>query len=174
MIRAHAAGLALACLVACTGVQAQASDAWEPNLQEEPDWVEMKVEPPALPRNEDLIEFYVGHLASNHFFVDGASIRVGEDGVVRYVLVIRTPGGASNVTFEGIRCATHEVKLYAMGADGRWRKARDTTWKPVQNKSINPHHAALNRDYFCSVGQSIVDGNEGRAALRRSAHLLSP
>ncbi|CAB1367465.1 CNP1-like family protein [Denitratisoma oestradiolicum] len=173
MIRPQAAGLALACLLACTSVQAQVSDAWEPSLQEEPDWVEMKVEPPALPRDEDLIEFYVGPLASNHFFVDGASIRVGEDGVVRYVLVIRTPSGAGNITFEGIRCASREVKLYAMGADGHWRKARDTAWKPVENKSLNSHHAALNRDYFCSVGQSITDGNEGRAALRRGAYLLS-
>lgn len=173
MIRLQTAGLALACLLASMGIQAQVSDTWEPSLQAEPTWVEMQVEPPAIPRDEDLIEFYVAPLASNRFFVDGASIRVGEDGVVRYVLVIRTLGGASNITFEGIRCASREVKLYAMESGGHWRKARDTAWKPVENKSLNAHHAALNRDYFCSVGQSITDGDEGRAALHRSAHLLS-
>lgn len=170
VIRTSLRFLVLAPLI-CVGQVAWAeADDWD-----EPAWAEAQTELPAFPRPENLIEFYVGPLAKNRFYVDGSTIRVGEDGVVRYVLVIRTPSGASNVTYEGIRCETREVKLYALGgADGQWSKARNPAWKPIENKMLNAHHAALNRDYFCPIGQIITNGNEAADALRKSSHLLAP
>jgi hypothetical protein len=139
------------------------------------DWAEEQVEPPASPKDADLVEFYVSGNTPNRFYVDGTSLSVGGDGVVRYVLVVRTPGGATNVTYEGIRCDTREVKLYASGrADGSWARSRTGAWRPIENKLANRHHAALNRDMFCPAGARIVSADEGRDALKRGKHPRAP
>lgn len=139
------------------------------------EWRELPVELPAAPRSEDLIEFYVGPNTANRFFIDGSTLNVGNDGVVRYVLVVKAAGGATNVTFEGIRCQTGEYKLYASGrADGSWAPSRIADWRPIENKPVNRHHAALSRDLFCSTGIPIASPDEGRNALRRSKDPRSP
>ena len=58
-------------------------------------------------------------------FVDEASVHYGSDDVIRYTMVIVSPSGARNVTFEGMRCETGERRLYAFGrADGSWSRAK--------------------------------------------------
>jgi hypothetical protein len=124
-----------------------------------------------MPKDADLIEIQVSVTTTNRFFVDGATLKPGKDGVVRYVLVVKTSGGATNVTYEGIRCKTSEYRLYASGrADGSWALARLTAWRPIENKTINRQHAALNRDFFCPAGAPIASPEEGRDALRRGKH----
>ena len=126
---------------------------------------------PAPPKDSDLIEFYAGPRATNHFFVDGKSLSVGPDGVVRYTLVIKTSGGATNVNYEGIRCADQQFKIYATGcADGTWAVNRIGDWRPIENKLVNDHHAALNRDFFCPIGSPIGSADEGLNALRQGKH----
>lgn len=135
------------------------------------DWVEGQVEPPAFPKDADLVEFHVSAGAANRFMVDASTLSVGEDGVVRYVLVVRTPGGATNVTHEGIRCKTGEYKLFASGrSDGTWARSRTSAWRPIENKPVNRHHAVLNRDLFCPVFTPIASPDEGREALRLGRH----
>ncbi len=131
-------------------------------------WEEKEIPLPAYPKDENLQEFYVGPTNPNHFLIDKTTLAVGEDGVVRYVLVVRTGGGATNVTFEGIRCETAEYKTYGLGrSDGSWVKARrGNEWKPIENKPINRHHAALVTEYFCANG-IIRTPAEGVAALKR-------
>jgi hypothetical protein len=134
-------------------------------------WQELEVEPPAFPRPENLREFYVSALASNTFLIDASTLAVGSDGVVRYVLVVRTAGGAENTSFEGIRCSDNTWKLYATGSrGGQWSKARISEWRPIENKPINRHHAALSRDFFCPNGNPILTPDEGRNALRLGKH----
>lgn len=136
---------------------------------------EEQVPLPAFPKDGDLIEFYVSAATANHFYVDGATLAVGKDGVVRYALVVKTSGGATNVGYEGIRCNTGEYRLYATGrADGTWARVRAGTWRPIENKSVNRHHAALNRDIFCPVGLPVANAEEGRKALRGSWRTNSP
>ena len=66
------------------------------------------------------------------------------------MLVVRTPGGAENVTFEGIRCNTGERRIYASGRrDGNWSRARNSEWAPISDNSYNRPRAALARDHFC-------------------------
>ncbi|MDP2792999.1 MAG: CNP1-like family protein [Sulfurisoma sp.] len=126
---------------------------------------------PAFPRDADLLEFYVSAATANRFFIDAKSLSAGSDGVVRYVLVVTTSGGATNVTFEGIRCGAREYKLHATGrADRAWSMARNPAWRPIENKAMNRHHAALSRDYFCPLGNPIASADEGRDALRRGKH----
>lgn len=136
-----------------------------------PHWVEEEVEPPAFPQEANLLPFYVSEMTAHRFLIDGESLSVGKDGVVRYVLVVRSAGGATNVSFEGIRCETRQYRLYAMGRqDGSWVKARLSQWRPIENKPMNRHHAALSRDLFCPAGVTISTPAEGRDALKRGKH----
>lgn len=139
--------------------------------EETVEWKELEVSLPAAPKPENLREFYVSAVATNHYFIDSSSLVVGSDGVVRYVLVVRTEGGAENVSFEGIRCEDHTWKLYATGsADGQWRIARISEWRPIENKPVNRYHAALSRELFCPDGSPIATADEGRRALQLGKH----
>jgi len=138
---------------------------------DEPKWQELEAPFPAFPKDDDLIEFYVSATTTNRFFVDGATLSPGADGVVRYALVVRTAGGATNVTYEGLRCATLEYRLYATGRrDGTWVQARKGDWKELANSVTNRQQAALSRDYLCPSRLPILTAEEGRDALRRGGH----
>ena len=140
-----------------------------------PEQIEEQIALPALPKEADLIEFYVSAPAANRFFIDGANLSVGKDGIVRYTLVVKTSGGAVNTTFEGMRCKTGEYRQYASGrADGTWATARTAAWRPVENKTINRHHAALSRDLFCPLSTPIDSAQEGLRALRLGKHPRAP
>ena len=142
--------------------------------EDENAWQEQAIEPPAFPRQENLKEFYVSALATNKYFIDASTLAVGADGVVRYVLVVQTSGGATNVSFEGIRCRERSWKHYATGrSDGAtWAMSRAARndWRPIENKPVNRHHAALSRDLFCPSGSAIQSADEGRNALRLGKH----
>lgn len=134
-------------------------------------WQERAVTLPAAPLPENLLPFYVSAATDNEFFVDGASLTVGSDGVVRYVLVIQTSGGARNVSFEGLRCETRERRVYALGRlDGAWSKSRNESWQRIRDVPANRHHAALFHDYFCPGGAIVLSVDEARDALRRGGH----
>jgi hypothetical protein len=140
-----------------------------------PQWQEDEVQLPAFPKDENLISFDIGAATSNRFFIDGSTISPGKDGVVRYTLVIRTSGGATNVSFEGLRCGTRELRIYATGrADGQWARARISEWKRIESKAVNRHHAELSRTFFCAGGAEIATGEEGKDALIRGKHPLAP
>lgn len=154
------------------GLMGPGSDSGSQYSEEETAlWKELEIEPPAFPKPENLREFYVSAIASNTFLIDASTLAVGSDGVVRYVLVVRTAGGAENISFEGMRCSDMSWKLYATGShDGRWSRARISEWRAIENKLINRHHAALSRDYFCPNGNPILGPDEGRNALRLGKH----
>ncbi len=165
------AGLLMAGFVMAT---AQARDADDPDA---PKWVEAELQLPAFPEEANLREFHVSELTTHRFYIDAASLSVGADGVVRYVLVVRTSGGATNISYEGIRCAGNELKIYATGRaepeggkGGQWSETRRSEWRRIENKPVNRHHAALTRGYFCPLGTPIRTPAEGREALRLGRH----
>jgi hypothetical protein len=156
------------CALTCGFASAATAD-------DENGWQEGLVTLPPFPEDADLIEFYVSAVATNRFLIDAKSLGVGEDGVVRYTLVVLTAGGATNVTHEGMRCTTREFKLYAAGrSDRSWSAIRGSSWRPIENKPINRHHAALSRDHFCPMGNPVQTSAEGRDALRRGKHPSAP
>ena len=118
-------------------------------------WVEQVVAPPAYPKPESLAEFRGAGTSSNRFFVDVDTLSIGKDGVVRYVLVVRSPGGAENVSFEGIRCETREQKAYAFGQrGGTWSPAREAPWRLIEAREVNRHHVVLYTEAFCVNGKT--------------------
>lgn len=140
---------------------------FEYDFEEKP-WVELEAQLPPAPKAENLLPFYVSAATDNRFYVDASSVSRGEDGVVRYTLVVQSASGARNVSYEGIRCNSAEIKRYAFGrADGSWGKARQTRWEPVRYKDINRHHHMLYDDFFCPRGIAVATTQEAVEALRR-------
>lgn len=152
------ARIAAACLLAVAlPASAQWKD-WDYDLdQEKKPWQELQLQIPAYPKAENLMKFDAGSNTANTFFVDAASVSVGDDGVVRYTLMVRSGGGASNVSFEGIRCDTRELRVYAFGRpNSEWSRARDSSWRRIEAREINNHHLTLHREYFCPSRKTIA------------------
>ncbi len=118
-------------------------------------WKEIQAQMPAPPKPENLIDIKLDSSTRNKLFIDAASLSSGEDGVVRYTAIIRTPSGAENVTFEGMRCETGERKLYAFGrASGDWSRNRYAKWELIQARLAGGYHRELFFHYLCLVGEN--------------------
>ena len=165
--------MVLAAVVAAfltTTARAQSQwEGWDYSFDREiKPWAEMQAQLPAYPGDGTLLPIDVSAVTTHRFFVDEKSVSTGSDGVVRYTLVIKTSGGATNVSFEGIRCETREQKYYAIGrADGSWTRARDPRWRRIEFQHVNAHHLTLYGEYFCQG--KFVRGNATQLvqALRR-------
>lgn len=126
---------------------------------------------PTFPQPDKLIPFVVSAMTDNKFMIDSESLSIGSDGIFRYTLVIVSPSGAQNVSYEAMDCSTAERRIYALGrADKTWSKARSDQWVKIVDNSLNRHHAELYTDYFCPIGISIRNADEVREALRRGGH----
>ena len=129
------------------------------------------VAPPPYPSRGNLIEFTLSDAGGVHFYVDGSTLSVGSDGVVRYVLVAQSPGGSPNVSYEALRCAAAEHRVYATAqADRTWVPSR-TGWQPLRN--ARRWQIALYREYFCPQKVPIRDAAEGVRALQDGGHPFS-
>jgi CNP1-like family len=134
------------------------------------DFSESDVTLPAPPSG-GLIEFPVSTGTSFRFFIDPASLSVGADGVVRYVLVARSPTGVDNVSYEGMRCGVPGmVRVYAFAQGGKWSRNANSEWREIEAKSIQRWHSALRSNYFCPTRYTIQSTAEGVDALRRGGH----
>ncbi|HSN33061.1 MAG TPA: CNP1-like family protein [Ideonella sp.] len=163
-MRALVASLVVA-LAGCASGTSEMSD-WErdhalrqPAAEEEPAL-------PPYPDGANLIGVDLPGAGDFRFFVDGATLVAGRDGIIRYVLVARSPDGAQNVSFEGLRCASADQRVYALGR-------ADRSWVPAQGewrRLPRPWHAELYRRYFCPQKQPIRSADEGRRALEQGGH----
>ena len=142
-------------VVACVALLAQPALAqwsgWDyENDRPAEEFKELATALPAYPRDSDLLPFDAGPASGHRFYVDSKSLSVGKDGVVRYTLVMKTAGGATNVSYEGIRCDLRQVKIFASGrSDGTWAPAREPRWTRIETRPVDIHHGVLFRDYFC-------------------------
>ena len=113
-------------------------------------WQETAVKLPAVPAKENLLSFNPNASGTMKFVIDAKSLTVEKDEVVRYTLVITSAAGASNVSYEGIRCKTMEKKAYAFGqADNSWSLAKRDAWDAIADGRVNRQHITLAQDFFC-------------------------
>src|SRR5262249_22475433 len=130
-------------------LQASICTPAEYDIPEEKPWVEREVKLPPFPRLANMIRFDPGLKNSNRYYVDPQSISVGDDGVVRYTMLVQGAGGAENVSYEGLRCRTLEHKYYAFGRrDGTWNNVAPSEWRRFDNR-IASLQLTLWTDYFC-------------------------
>jgi hypothetical protein len=112
----------------CAG--AAAAQALPP---EHPDWKELEAPPPPAVRTTGLVEVDVPG-STLRFGVDPATVTVGDDGIVRYVVVATSRSGAINAMYEGIHCHRGDVKVYARwNPDTGWSPQRKADWQALQD-----------------------------------------
>lgn len=130
-------------------------------------WVEQQAAIPAYPDPANLIEVPVQIPDSNlKMYIDASTLAIGTDGVVRYALVLRSPSGAENVFYEGIRCATHELRSYAYGSSqSRWEPI-DSVWGPLNDLGVMRYRERLYKYYFCRPPMDTLPRREMLQRMR--------
>lgn len=131
-------------------------------------WTEAVAAPPASFSTEVLIPFEVLKASALTYGIDPDTLTVGDDGVVRYVMVARSSSGALNVLYQGIRCATAETKTYGRLSDkGAWNSSPDAEWQALSFRGPTRPAMILARQGVCE-GRTVT-GNAQKilAALKR-------
>jgi hypothetical protein len=140
-LRALAAGAAL---LTATGLMAA------PEAAEDPVWAEMEVPAPPAFSTAKLVDIDMGPNVALSFGIDPAAASIGKDGVVRYVVVAQSRGGASTAMYEGIKCDTGQVKTYARYNDNKWSLTSNPEWRSLFNNAAYRHALALAKQGACS------------------------
>jgi len=113
---------------------------------------EMPVLLPAFAVKDNALPFPVGPVATQSFAIDPGSLTVSPD-EIRFTLLTTSKSGAKNISYEGIRCSTFQMKRYAFGhGNGTWSLSRESAWAPITFLSANRPEAVLAQDYFCLEG----------------------
>ena len=134
-------------------------------------WVEQLYQLPPYPDANDLIAFDAGSITDYQHFIDANSISIGEDGVIRFTLVTQSSAGAMNISHEGIRCATNERKLYAIGRDnGTWSKPRLSEWQLLNFVRQFYAQRELSKNLFCPHKQIVSSPAEAIRVLKKGIH----
>ncbi len=159
--------LALGLIGLTCSVQAQWRGA------DEPDWKEGDVPAPPAFSTERLIPFEVSVHSELRYGLVPDTLSVGTDGVVRYVVVAQSRSGAVNVSYEGVRCRTSEMKTYARWApnrlpvptpfsasDGEWRTTVQADWVGLREQPVARPAWVLARTALCEG--ATVNGTSQR------------
>ena len=135
--------LVAACAAGCSLAGAQLADI-------DPDWKELQTPPPPAFNVGRLIAFDVGAGSQLEFGIDPATLAIGGDGIVRYVVVARSRGGAVNAMYEGLRCTTGEVRTYARHNPGAgWYPVDGSEWKSLWSGPATRHALMFARQGGC-------------------------
>ena len=131
-------------LLAC----ASAVQAAMPTI--DPDWKETDAPTAPAFSTSQLLPIEMPSYVSLKFGVDPATLSITPDGIVRYVMVATNAGGSVNAMYEGIRCATGEVKTYARAnASGAWSYVKEPVWRNLTDNMPSKHAMALARQGAC-------------------------
>ena len=126
---------------------AAAAHAQTPQL--DPDWREAEAPPAPAFRLEGLIPLEIPGSALR-FGVDPSTVALGQDGIVRYVVIATSASGVVNALYEGIRCGTGEFKVYARhNPSGGWKAAKDSPWRALQDQPASRHTLVIARTGAC-------------------------
>ncbi|UJP05741.1 MAG: CNP1-like family protein [Nitrosomonas sp.] len=160
--------IGLICLI---GLAACAKPPFKDEFESDKPWVEQLTQLPAYPNDKNLVAFDAGAATSNRYLVDTTSIKVGGDGVIRFTLMVKSPAGATNVSYEGIRCATDERKLYALGRNDRtWTQPRVSEWQKISLVRQYYAQRELAKNIFCPHRQIVSNQEAAIEALRAGIH----
>lgn len=137
----------------------------------DPDWREAQVPPPPPVKRDALIPLEIPRSALS-FGVDPASVALGADGVVRYVIVASSSTGAVNAIYEGVRCGTGEYKVYARyNPDSGWTVTKDSQWRSLHEQPASRHSLLVARTGACLGGGTNGSAEQIVKALRSSVNM---
>lgn len=106
------------------------------------------------------------------FMVDPASVARVELSLVRYTLVVRSPSGFRNISYEGLDCSNNTWHVYATWsqADARWVANPGQQWRRADPASNTDVHGVLDRDYWCDGRWAAGDAPRLVRRLRNGMH----
>jgi hypothetical protein len=141
---------------------------------EDPDWRESEVPAPPDFDTARVIQLDMPRHLSVRLGVDPGTLRITSDGIVRYVMVAQSPGGTVNATYEGIRCQTAEVKVYARYTSGKvWSMISQPEWKPLRDNQPSPHALAFARQGACDGRNTVMRTPQAIVDKLKTAERLS-
>ena len=121
------------------------------NIVDDSDWKEGEVPPPPAFDAAKLLRFDVSSGSALVYGIDPATLSIGKDGVVRYVLVASSSTGARNVLYEGLRCSSGEFKTYARYLpEGSWAQVEKAEWGSMFGNMPSRHALQLARSGACN------------------------
>jgi len=134
-----------------------------PIVAVDPDWQELEAPAPPAYSRDKLLALEMPPYVSLQFGIDPATLSITADGIVRYVVVASNAGGSSNAFYEGIRCATGEVKTYARAnSAGHWTVVKEAPWRGLKANQPSKHAIAFARQAAC----------EGATTARTAADIV--
>lgn len=131
--------------------------------QDEDTWQEAEAPPPPAWRMDKLVPIDMPIRSSLVYGIDPATLSIGPDDVLRYVIVAYNPGGSVNAFYEGLRCNGGQVKVYARtSTPGQWHAVTNPEWRDLDLlKAATRHSLALARQGACdgpAVGARTPEG----------------
>lgn len=155
---------------AMLGLSLSAAAQFNPDAM---DWKEGEVQAAPAFDPGKLLVFDVSTGSSLVYGVDPATLRIGNDGIVRYVVVATSRTGVRNVLYEGIRCSSGEFKTYARhSAESGWRPVDKPEWRSMFGNMPSRHAIQLARAGVCS--NSAPASSVGEIVQRLKTNGLSP
>ena len=156
-------------------VDPEPGSAFNREFIEGPEWQEEgggQVVLPNFPDEAGLLDFQVDDPAQAFTYgIDPASLSVGEDGVVRYTVVLKSRAGARNVFFEGIRCQTLEYKTYAHGTpEDRFQALRAPAWQGLSKSGSGRYRFELHTYFLCDRSHQPLPEHVILRRLRAPEH----
>ena len=165
--------IALTTSLAFTAVADQRNpDDEKETPRDEDDWSEIKgISFPPVPKTRNLIRVGLDSLDTRYeYFIDGSSILLGSDDVIRYTVVLQSDTGVRNVYFEGIRCETMEARTYAYATrQSGFKPLASSTWKGLRAVGPFAYRLLLADNFMCGSDGWPIDGKTARAKLARPA-----
>jgi len=174
-------GLVLACAVSSIQIDAHAqtdesgrykqdgSINTKEKYERSQHWNELGIDLPPPPQKNRFSLFQTTSQSGFRFLVDVSSIQLGEDGVVRMVLLTVSPKGSENITYEGFRCETAEYKFYAssFGFDKAWMPVKNPQWRGAFYQTANGYRGDLLKYYICIYGANLLDERQLKAFFKK-------
>ncbi|MBI3899199.1 MAG: hypothetical protein HY308_13010 [Gammaproteobacteria bacterium] len=117
-------------------------------------WQELaEVAIPAYPDASNLAQVPVEKSAGIAIDIDRTSVSLGQDGVVRFAVVVQSARGARNVFYEGMRCGSAQYKIYAIGtSEQKFRAVQNPRWAPIAEEGPNAFRDLLRDYHICHRG----------------------
>lgn len=133
----------------------------------EAEWREATAPPPPALNLNGLTPFDGPVNSPLQFGVDINTLQIGKDGVVRYVVVATSPSGTVNAMYEGIRCASAQVKTYARhNPSSGWVVAQSPEWRPLYGNAPSNHSLRLASQGVCTGAAPASSTRDIVRALR--------
>jgi CNP1-like family len=126
-------------------------------LATDPDWKESDAPPPPALNFKSLLPFEVSAVSNLTWALDPAALTIVGDGLVRYVVVARSPSGVFNALYEVINCSNAEFKTYARMV-GKESEVSDKAWVVLQDSQWKSMTAAPSKHALSLAKQGVCTG----------------